>query len=510
MSSRLLRCLPLPKLVVAAAAACALLPAAANAASITVENGTLTYRAGAQGVNLLVSSSELEGVTYLSFGAYNVHTDYDPAVCRESQYLSDTVLCKLNPTMPLRIEGSDAKDSLGIFSASSVPDSMPITIDGKGGDDAIKDAYDGEAGRTLLGGAGNDAIEGYGGPDVLDGGDGNDTVDGGIGNDEVHGGAGDDVLWGDHYKSPGADLLDGGPGTDQIDEWTIPSGDTHPQPTVTLDGIADDGRPGEGDNVLSVEKLTFHVNATFVGTDAAETVDVLNVDEGASNLDGGGGNDVLKAYDLNDVVNGGAGDDAVEGGLGNDTVTGGPGKDMIMGDSSAAHCSYLGSCKIPFGNDTIHAQDGEADQVDCGIGTDVAYVDAIDTVNNCETLTTAGASPAPGTGKATPGAGGKGAASGLALVGAAKLKALRGGKLSVGVPCAAACRVSVVAKAGRKTVATGKATLLAAGTAKVKLKVARRAQGSLKRAKRLKLTLTATITGADGKPQKLTKALTLR
>jgi Ca2+-binding RTX toxin-like protein len=134
----------------------------------------------------------------------------------------------------------------------------------------------------------------------------------------------------------------------------------HAQPSVSLKGAADDGRPGDGDNVQNVEKHTFHINATFTGSDANETIDILNVDTGSSNIDGGGGgggNDVIKAYDTNDTVNGGAGDDQIEGGLGNDVVTGGPGKDMIMGDSSASHCSCYGSCKVPFGSDTIYAQD---------------------------------------------------------------------------------------------------------------------------------------------------------
>jgi hypothetical protein len=78
------------------------------------------------------------------------------------------------------------------------------------------------------------------------------------------------------------------------------------------------------------------------------------------------------------------------------------------------------------------------------------------------------------------------------------------------VPCAAACRVTVTAKSGGRKVATGRATLLQAGTAKVKLKVIKKARRSLARAKKLKLSLTATVAGAKGKPQELTKAVTLK
>ena len=505
----------LPKLLVAVVAACALVPAAANAATLGMEGNTLVYRGeGTEGLSLLLTSQDDSGTTYLSF--YDSGADrisYDSSICHTTGYSSGSVLCTRDDHRPIRIEGSEAKDSISIFSSSDVADSIPITIDGKGGDDTIKDAYDSQAGRTLLGGAGNDTIEGYGGNDVIDGGDGNDTVDGGAGNDEVRGGNGDDVLWGDHYKSPGADLIDGGPGTDLIDDWSIPDAAVHPQPSVSLNGAADDGRPGEGDNVQNVEKYTFHINATFTGSDANETIDVLNVDTGSSNLDGGGGNDVIKAYDTNDTVNGGAGDDQIEGGLGNDVVTGGPGKDMIMGDSSASHCSYYGSCKVPFGNDTIYAQDGEADQIDCGIGEDTAYVDAIDTVTGCENVIKAGAPPAGGPAAGpkpgVPGAAGAASAS-LSLTGGPRIASLLSGKLTVGVPCAAACRVVVTAKAAGKTVASGRATLLQAGTAAVKLKVAKSARRALKRGRSLKLTLTATVTGADSKPQKLSKTVTLR
>ena len=56
---------------------------------------------------------------------------------------------------------------------------------------------------------------------------------------------------------------------------------------------------------------------------------------------------------------------------GNDTLDGGRGNDILEGGD---------------GNDTIRARDGFADTVDCGIGTDEATVDTIDTVAGCETV----------------------------------------------------------------------------------------------------------------------------
>lgn len=52
-------------------------------------------------------------------------------------------------------------------------------------------------------------------------------------------------------------------------------------------------------------------------------------------------------------------------------MDGGPGLDFISGGND---------------EDTIHAQDDEADQVDCGHDVDTANVDAADTVINCENV----------------------------------------------------------------------------------------------------------------------------
>jgi Ca2+-binding RTX toxin-like protein len=503
----------LPKLLAATVAACALVPAAAQAMTVGMENGSLTARGeAADSLITTLSTTTDGGVTYLTFGTLGAASvTYDHAVCHLDQYLLDTVVCTYDPAVAVVLQGSDNNDRITIV-GGDLPASYPVSIDGRGGDDTLKDSALDDASRTISGGAGNDTIEGYGGNDTLDGGDGNDTVNGYAGNDSVRGGNGDDVVNGDNFKAPGADTIDGGPGNDQIDDWNIPDAAMHPQTTVTLDGAANDGRPGEGDNVVGVEKLSLHVNGTFVGTDAPEYVEVLNVTDGASSLAGLGGNDVLKGGDSPDAIDGGAGDDDLNGGNGNDTITGGPGKDTIMGDAVAGQCSvvgYFGSCKSPWGNDTINARDGEVDSVDCGPGADTAVVDAADVVTNCETVDKGAATPAPDTQPAGKG-GAAGAAAGLTIIGSAKIKALLSGKLTVGVPCAAACRVTVAAKANGKTIARGRATLLKAGTAKVKLKATKKAKTSLKRVKKVKVTLTATVSGASGKPVKLTKAVTLK
>ncbi len=160
---------------------------------------------------------------------------------------------------------------------------------GSAGNDVLKG--DGNA-NVLLGGPGDDLIQGHGGADELGGDAGFDTLEGDQGSDVMNGGPDGDYLFG----SVGADSYDGGDGSDTADfsDATIPV-------SVTLNGAADDGTVGEGDNVQgSIESL-------IGGLDD----DQLNANDGSGTLTGGGGNDLL---------NGGLGPDTLVGGEGNDTA----------------------------------------------------------------------------------------------------------------------------------------------------------------------------------------------
>ena len=103
---------------------------------------------------------------------------------------------------------------------------------------------------------------------VIDGGEGNDQIDAGSQNDTLSGGAGDEVwIRGDD----GADQIDGGPGSDRLfpGDGTDADGprrdghrrghlpeqcDTAPV-SVSLDDVADDGRPGALDVHSDVEDI---------------------------------------------------------------------------------------------------------------------------------------------------------------------------------------------------------------------------------------------------------------
>jgi hypothetical protein len=453
----------------------------------------------------------------------------------------------------VQVRGGDGNDSVTVYESDlggfPAAAGYAIAVEGGGGDDRL----DGGSGpETIHGGPGADLLAGRGGGDVLYGDDGNDTLYGdgaangneglGGGDDQLYGGAGDDVLTGDTHEggaAVGHDLLDGGPGTDTVkDDWYRfdgNAGDEDPPPSVTFDGLPNDGRPGENDNVVEVERVESGspagaVPATFVGGEGPDTF-ILLFTNGV--VEGRGGNDAIAGSDYADRIDGGAGDDQLSGGFGDDVITGGPGHDDIAGDRTAS-CEYgpiYGVCTIGSGNDTIYAQDGEADKVDCGPGADTAYVDAVDTVANCEDVQTAAASAPPSTPAAgrAPAGGRRPAkeapAAKIAIPrqGIAAIVRHRAFAFTCKLPRAGRCdaRLAIAAGAARalglaprhgaKTfiLGTARATLRKPGVRTVRIKLTRRTARALSRAHSLRVTLTVTARYPTG-ARTATKRLNLK
>lgn len=212
---------------------------------------------------------------------------------------------------------------------------------------------------------------------------------------EVYGGDGRDRIEGcSLYAADAPQLVDGGAGFDVVSDYDQPGNATQPRLAISFDGVANDGRPGENDNLSNVEKLEASVSGAFAGGPGDDEFFIrFNLDQGESTVTGAAGNDKLRGHDHVETIDGGPGNDVIEGGLNNDTITGGPGRDAIFGDSTADTCNFV-SCRIAFGNDVIDARDGEQDTIDCGVGEDRATVDAIDVVANFEQLGKGGAVPA--------------------------------------------------------------------------------------------------------------------
>jgi Ca2+-binding RTX toxin-like protein len=407
------------------------------------------------------------------------------------------VACTWTPAAGVRVNLGDGDDWGSV--SSGLPKTTPFTLAGGPGKDKLQSSLDGQP-TTLDGGPGPDELDGGPGADVLLGGDDGDTLDGRGGPDQLLGGAGDDLLNGDANQQPAADLIDGGPGYDRMeDDW---EGDVDRPVAVTLGGGADDGRPGEGDDVRNVERVVSHAASKLVGTDAGEYLQVFQVDE-PSEIDAGGGDDTLKASDGADRLDGGPGNDDIDGGFGDDTIVGGPGQDTISGDLRGGDCGPLW-CKLPFGNDTIDARDGERDSVSCGVGEDTVLADAVDVVaGDCEHVTRAGA-PAGGGGSPTPGGGTT--AGGLT---AAAVRTRLGRALAHGLPL----RVTAPG-AGRLTArakgAAGAAKVRRAGRVTVVLRFTKGARQRLRHARTARLTVGVRFAPAGGVALTKTLRVTLR
>jgi Ca2+-binding RTX toxin-like protein len=350
---------------------------------------------------------------------------------------------------------------------------------GEAGDDQL---VGGPVVNGLDGGPGNDKLTGGEGHDSIHGGDGNDELSGLGGADELYGEGGDDLLSGDSHKAPAADVVDGGPGIDRIEQdWNDL---TDALVNLTLAGGADDGRPGEGDDIRNVEKLiSFHAG-TFAGTAGAERIEIVQSSQ-PSSLSGGAGDDFLKASDGADNLDGGPGADTIDGGFNNDTIVGGPGPDTIHGDHPTGECGIYW-CKLPAGNDTIDARDGEVDNITCGFGTDTVRADPIDIVaSDCENVT--GASTGGGGGSGGASGGGGHAAPRLGLkVARATRSTLR---LRLQAPSAGRVRVTATVKGRRVARATRS---VKAGRSTLTLRFAKRPP------RRAQLKVAARFTARDG------------
>jgi Ca2+-binding RTX toxin-like protein len=486
---------PSTRLLLATALACAALPAAAHADTASFD-GTTVHVQGSDGNETITLSVDTPGFV-------TVTTDQAGDGCTHSE--ATGTQCPLGPGgIDVAMGGgNDTVSDLSLASGALGDDVLRVDLGA--GDDKFNG---GPGAESVVGGAGNDELKGAGGDDKLDGGDGNDKLNGQGGRDQVLAGNGDDVLDGDEYETPSADVLDGGPGNDRVEGWSNPLVEAeHPPISVTLDNQANDGRPGEGDDVRSIERITSNTSGTVVLSDADDIVEMwANIDQGASTIRTNGGNDKVTGGNHDETIDGGAGDDTLEGGYGNDTIVGGPGRDRIYADMSRSDCGVLQSCSDPYGNDTIDVRDGEADTVSCGVGTDKVLADAVDTVAaDCETVERAGA-PGPGTptpgGGQKPGGGGAGPGAGdrgmtLAIGAISRSAALKRG-IPVTVTVAGAGRLAATAREGRRTIAAGAAKAKKAGKVALRLAVGKQGRKALRRHGRHRITVRVTFTLAGG------------
>jgi RTX calcium-binding nonapeptide repeat (4 copies) len=364
----------------------------------------------------------------------------------------------------------------------------------------------------MRGGAGDDTIvatqapaQGFGlffiqgeeGSDRIRGSEASDSIAGGLGDDLVDGGAGDDVLGGglglpELGFDAGADRLYGGPGSDSVSD--------------------DDAEILIGPDILSGGACPASADATFCSSSARENpgdadivlypfrTEGVSLDLGSSAPEQGQPNEGDTVLSVEDALTG-------------------DGPDLVTGNGDANFVS------TGAGDDRVEVQgDGaNTDQIFCHEGTDTVVVDVDDVAAlDCEFSVIDGVSGGGGgpVGGADVSTGGGGPAAGVApgkvleatikgASAAGTVKVASNGSVTLSkhevqcpagsVPCFVKTSLSGAVKAStkkRKTVKLGGSVYaIAAGKqGAVKLKLTAKGMRLLRRSKRVRGTVTITVT----------------
>lgn len=204
-----------------------------------------------------------------------------------------------------------------------------MPIDGTPLDDIL---IGGIGNDTMNGFDGNDFLSGELGNDTLNGGNGNDTLLGGDGTDTLNGGAGNDILHG----GTGADTMNGGLGNDTyvVDNVLDIVNDPNIILPVPVSGGIDTVQSSITYTLgATIEHLTLTGAAAINGTGNALANNITGNDA-VNTLSGLAGADTLKGLAGNDTLNGGDGNDRLDGGTGADTMNGGLGNDTYVVDNA--------------------------------------------------------------------------------------------------------------------------------------------------------------------------------
>ncbi|WP_244406531.1 hypothetical protein [Patulibacter medicamentivorans] len=130
--------------------------------------------------------------------------------------------------------------------------------------------------------------------------------------------------------------------------------------SVSLNGLADDGTPGEGDNVGGDIEVV-------IGSPAD---DALSAGDAPVELHGGSGNDRLAGGPGADLLDGGDGDDLLHGAGGPDVLTGAEGSDTVT------YATRTSPVTVSIGTAADDGQAGEGDDVRSDVETVIGTVKA--------------------------------------------------------------------------------------------------------------------------------------
>jgi hypothetical protein len=459
-------------LVTTAAAGAAAAPA--SAASLTTTGDVITYQAGPGETNRVVVNWGGGRPTFSDVPEVENTLTYGPG-CQDTYGSGSIIECPgASATATIVVRLGDGDDRAQVLAASS------------------SEALRGKR-HELYGEGGNDVLLSEEGSDLLDGGDGNDELQ----PDDMDSGG----------QAGVGDTVAGGPGHDKLQLVDSPQD----QLRASLDGVADDGGPGEGDNYLpDIEDIQGSRGAsnTLIGTPGPNTIQMISDDRTPNALIGGGGDDRLLGSSGDDALDGGDGNDTLVGGAFNDTLVGGPGLDALDGD---------GDTLYP-GNDRIEARDGVAESINCGIGADTAIIDAADIVpadggSICEVVDRAAVPPVGDGGKGTP------APKAVPAIRSRSLT-YRRGRIAVSVSCGKGgprctgtlrVRTAKKVRVGRKratvTVVQARYSVAAGRSATVRARPTSRGRALLRRTRTVRVRVSADPKGAGATR---TRTVTLR
>ncbi|WGM37606.1 FG-GAP-like repeat-containing protein [Caulobacter sp. NIBR1757] len=326
-------------------------------ATTTVDDSRTVDASGPISGNLLSNDIDPDSDPEIS----SAEVDGEPVVIGEVTVFPDGTRLTINYDGSYLLEpGSEARN-LGAPGSGATNTSLSFTLayvlaTGETGGGTLtingvddKDSLLGTAGDDAINaGVGNDTIHGFGGGDTLHGDDGNDSLWGGDDGDLLHGDAGADKLYGEAnndvlHGGVGADYLYGGDGLDNLI-----GGDDNDY----LDGGAggDLMAGGLGNDVYIYDDFSDFVTEAanegydivrsfrnYIADDNIEAVQaqgtadlVINGNSLANNLQGNIGNNVLAGQEGVDTLNGNDGDDIIIGGVGNDLLRGGTGADRFV------------------------------------------------------------------------------------------------------------------------------------------------------------------------------------
>lgn len=416
-------------LLAVAAAGLAATAGSARAATVVAENepeatvarSSLVIEDAGAGPNAItVSSSAIDETT----AVYSIVDEAEPPVAGEGCVTAgpSEVRCEL-----LRARAPDCHyNSLGAFCFGGAVVRLSITL-GEG-DDRLDltgiaplppgDATSG-AGQTL----GAD-VDLNGGDDEFLGGDQPESVVLGLGADVAQTGLGSDVVRPSDGPPDGPDLIDLGPAFDptvpaalaehDVVNYAVATGPIR----VSVDGVADDGVEGEGDNVISAETIYGgNFDDLLIGGDAPEK---LSASGGSDTVFGGGGDDELEGDSVlvgelipphepgSNIIHGGPGDDALDGGElrdrafgehGDDTIQTAERSDLASGGPGADRISdYDGRDRLRGGEGRDRLRTvidrgfvrARPARLDCGPQRDRAVASVDDELRRCERVVVVG------------------------------------------------------------------------------------------------------------------------